>query len=202
MEIRDVLIQDQSEDTYHCHAFDHDIKTIRKVNRESDDPRLQYFLGNAFNIIKGSYLVAVPRSFALDYCRPSEDFKALRSLLAPLKYSFSYLRKDNYDLVYSAGLYDYIKTFPEDHSKGTIALTRRLFDLVKPGGALILGNFNPSNPPDIRFVMDYLCDWRLIYRTKEEILQFAQTIPEQEIASMSIEQEPLGTNYFPVIRKK
>ena len=59
-------------------------------------------------------------------------------------------------MVYSAGLYDYIMTFPIDDSKGTIALTKNLFSLVKPGGSLIVGNFNHNNP---------LVHWSLSWNT-------------------------------------
>ena len=201
MEIRDVLIQDQSEDTYHCHAFDHDIKTIRKTCLEFTDPRLHYVLGNAFHIIKGSYRVAVPRKALIGICEPRRDFRGWRNVLAPVKYSFATLKKENYDLVYTAGLYDYIMTFPDQPEKGTIALTNNLFKLVRPGGALIIGNFNPSNPLYVRFYMEYVVDWQLIYRTEEEMFAFASSVPEREIASMKIEQEPLGINYFLEIRK-
>ena len=65
-----------------------------------------------------------------------------------------------------------------------------------------IGNFSPNNPQSIRFVMEYVCDWQLFHRTKEELFDFARSIPKQEIDSMTIEQEPLGINYFLVIRKK
>jgi len=42
MEMRDVLKKDPSGNTYHCHVFDHDIKTIRKVSQECEDHRLKY----------------------------------------------------------------------------------------------------------------------------------------------------------------
>ena len=105
MELRDVLMQDQSGDTYHCHAFDHDIKTIRKTCRECADPRLNYLLGNAFNLIKGSFRVALPRKALLGVCDPRRDFRGWRKVLAPLKYGFATLKKEDYDLVYTAGLY-------------------------------------------------------------------------------------------------
>jgi hypothetical protein len=106
MEIQDVLKQDQSEDTYHCHAYDHDIKTIRKTCRECIDPRLRYVLGNAFHLIEGSYKVAIPRRALLGACNPKRDFRSWRKALAPVKYSFTTLKKEYYDLVYTAGLYD------------------------------------------------------------------------------------------------
>jgi extracellular factor (EF) 3-hydroxypalmitic acid methyl ester biosynthesis protein len=202
MEIRDVMMYNFSGDKYQYDVFDHDIKTIRKTYQNCTDSRLHYVLGNAFHIINGSYRVAVPRKTLLGVCEPTLDFKGWRKILAPVKYAFATLKKEDYDLVYTAGLYDYITTFPNQPEKGTIALTKNLFALVKPGGALIIGNFSPNNPRDLRFVMEYIYDWQLFHRNEEEMFRFAQAIPEQEIASMTIEQEPLGINYFLVIQKK
>lgn len=196
MEIRDILTEDQSEDTFHCHAFDHDIKTIRNVYKSFQDSRFKYLLGNAFHLIKGRFKVAVPRDFAINYCNPREDFSGFNRLFTPIKYAFETLQKENYDLVYSAGLYDYIKTFSADNTKGTIALTENLFNLVKPGGSLIIGNFSPVNPRNLRFMMEFINDWHLIYRTKQDMLDFARAIPEREIRHMEVLQEPLGINYF------
>jgi extracellular factor (EF) 3-hydroxypalmitic acid methyl ester biosynthesis protein len=201
LEMLDVLTADQSTDTFHLHAFDHDIKTIRKITKTCSDPRLQYLLGNAFHLIKGKYQVAIPRKVMIDFCQPTIDFKGVRRILSAAKYTFKRLKEKDYDLVYTAGLYDYIKTFPNDQTKGAVALTKNLFRLVKPGGSLIIGNFSPNNPKDVRFVMEYICDWHLIYRTKHEMLDFARSIPEQEIRHMEILQEPLGINYFLKIDK-
>ena len=197
-----MLMQDRSGDTYHCHAFDHDIKTIRKTCRECTDPRLQYVLGNAFHLIKGSYRVAHPRKKLLSTCEPKRDFRGWRKLIAPVKYGFSTLKTDDYDLVYTAGLYDYITTFPDQPEKGTIALTKNIFALVKPGGSLVIGNMSPHFPRDLRFPMEYIYDWHLIYRDKKEMFEFAKAIPECDIDSMTVEQEPLGINYFLEIKKK
>jgi len=188
-------------DKYQCDVLDHDIKTIRNTYQNCTDTRLHYLLGNVFHIIRGSYRVAVPRKALLGVCEPERDFKGWGKILAPVKYAFTTLKKEDYDLVYTAGLYDYILTLPDQPEKRTIALTKKLFALVKPGGALIIGNFSPNNPRNLRFAMEYVNDWQLFHRTEGEMFQFAQTIPAREIASMTIEQEPLGINYFLVIRK-
>jgi hypothetical protein len=104
--------------------------------------------------------------------------------------------------VYSAGLNDYIQTFLLDETKGTISLTKNLFDLVMPGGSLIIGNFNHNNPRDLRFVMEYIYDWQLIYRERHDMLECARAIPEKKIEDMKIIEEPLGINYFLKIDKK
>jgi extracellular factor (EF) 3-hydroxypalmitic acid methyl ester biosynthesis protein len=202
LEIRDILMHNYSGNKYQCHAFDHDIKTIRKNYQNFKNSRLQYVLGNAFHLIKGSYRVAIPRKALLGICEPERDFQGWRKAFAPVKYAFATLKKENYDLIYTAGLYDYIMTLPDQPEKGTIALTKNLFALLKPGGSLVIGNFSPNNPRDLRFVMEYIYDWQLFHRNEEEMFQFARAIPEQEVASMTIEQEPLGINYFLVIQKK
>ncbi len=202
MEIQDVLAGDHSSNTLHFHAFDHDIKTIRSVCRECADPRLFYVLGNAFHLMKGNYHVAIPRKPFLKYCNPRRDFKGIRKALLPLKYSTMKLKSKDYNLIYSAGLYDYIKTFQDDPTKGTIALTKHVFELLQPAGALVVGNFSSDTPTDIRFMLDYVCEWKLIYRTKEEMFDFARGIPPHQIKNMEVLQEPLGINYFLKIEKR
>ena len=49
--------------------------------------------------------------------------------------------------------------------------------------------------------MEYICNWQVIYRTKQEMLDFACSIPEREISNMEVPQEPLGINYFLKIDK-
>jgi extracellular factor (EF) 3-hydroxypalmitic acid methyl ester biosynthesis protein len=65
-----------------------------------------------------------------------------------------------FDLIYSAGLYDYLPT--------TIArkLTTVLATLLKPGGRLVVANFAPSSQG--RGYLEWVMDWRLNYRTVEE----------------------------------
>lgn len=182
-----------------CHALDHDIKTLRR--HSNNDRRLTYALANAFSIIKGDYRIAIPRRATKAYCNPRRDLKGLRRLALPLLYAFSELKMESYDLVYTAGLYDYIKTFPDHPEKGTIALTKNLFEFVKPGGSLIIGNFSKNIPRDHRFPIEYIYNWQLIYRDEKEMFEFARAISERHIALMTIEQEPLGINYFLKIDK-
>ncbi len=183
-------------------ALDHDMETLHKYDISDSEARFRYALANAFQIIAGNYITARPRRVLSRFCYPRKDFSSYMRVLAPLKYELYYLRKESFDLVYSSGLYDYIKTFALDDSKGTVALTRNLFELLRPGGVLIVGNFSPKNPPDLRFPMDYVCEWHLIYRDKAEVMEFARTIPEEQIDDIQIVEEPTGINYFLRIRKR
>jgi hypothetical protein len=200
-EIRDVLNKISFQD-YNFIALDHDIKTIQKVMSENDSKKLNYAVANAFRLIKGDRRILKPRKNFRKYCNPKKDTKGFRQIALPFLYQTEQLKLNNYDLVYSAGLFDYILTFEESPHKGTTGLTKKLFDLVKPGGSLVIGNFSTNNPKDIRFVMDYICDWNLEYRNKKQMLNMASTIEEKEIKGKPyIIKEPLDINYFLKINK-
>jgi len=94
------------------------------------------------------------------------------------------------DLVYTAGLFDYLK--------GDVAalLAKQLFDLLRPGGYLVIGNL--TNDCDSRGFLEYLVDWNIIYRSDEEIRDFARYLKP---ADMWIEQEETGINHFLVIKR-
>lgn len=199
-EIQDAL-KNYSGERVSFLGLDHDMHTIRKTCQSFQDNRFRYALANAFLIMKGHRRIAYPRGAFHRYCDPRRDFKGWRKLLSLMLYELDHLQPHAFDLVYSAGLYDYIWTDPQHNDKGAVALTKHLFHLVKPGGSLVIGNFSPNNPRDLRFPMEYVYEWFLIYRTKEEMLAFARSIPEREIKSMEVLEEPLGINYFLKIDK-
>ena len=92
--------------------------------------------------------------------------------------------RQNYDVIYSSGLFDYLS------DAASAMAARRLFDSVKPGGQLIIGNFNVGNPNQL--LMDYALDWPLIYRSKEDLFNLFKYLE----GSILIESEPLGINLF------
>ncbi len=71
----------------------------------------------------------------------------------------------NLDLIYAAGLYDYLP------APVAATLTRCLYRGLRAGGRLLLGNLVEA--PDITWVMDYVLGWPLIYRTDETMLRLA-----------------------------
>jgi extracellular factor (EF) 3-hydroxypalmitic acid methyl ester biosynthesis protein len=99
--------------------------------------------------------------------------------------------KDKYDLVYCAGLFDYLQ---DDISK---QLMNVMYDLVAPGGLLIATNVGADNP--IRKIMDLIFEWHLIYRTSREM---AQLIPaDASVNDCKISTETTGCNIFIEVRK-
>ena len=60
------------------------------------------------------------------------------------------------DLVYSIGLIDYF------NDKFVISMMNFAFEILRPGGRIILGNFHPRNPD--KAFMDHVLEWKLIHR--------------------------------------
>jgi hypothetical protein len=86
------------------------------------------------------------------------------------------VRLADLDLVYAAGLYDYL-----DADLGRV-LTAALFQMLAPGGRLLIANFTPATH-DAAF-METFMDWRLVYRTPEEVFALASAIPAAAIATL------------------
>ena len=76
------------------------------------------------------------------------------------------------DLIYTVGLFDYLKT-----RTGRV-LALRLYQNLRPGGKLIIGNF--KRPNDAIWSLEYWMDWKLIYRTTEEMLELCTLIEEAD----------------------
>jgi hypothetical protein len=89
---------------------------------------------------------------------------------------------DNLDLVYAAGLYDYLT------AEAAQSLTLRLFNMLAPGGTLFLANFL-ADIPDAGF-MEAAMDWWLIYRDASEMLALLSGIDESDIASVRQYRDP------------
>lgn len=71
-----------------------------------------------------------------------------------------------FDLVYSAGLYDYL---PDALAR---RLTARLLALLRPGGRLVIGNFMPGGSG--RGYMELFMDWTLVLRGAAELEALAR----------------------------
>lgn len=75
--------------------------------------------------------------------------------------SFKSFHKNTQKLIYSIGLIDY---FDEEI---TIELLNQLYELLMPSGIIILGNISDQCPE--RYFSDYLLDWKIIYRSKQQM---------------------------------
>jgi SAM-dependent methyltransferase len=98
-----------------------------------------------------------------------------------------------FDLVYAAGLYDYLD------DRLAARLTRKLFSLLKPGGRLLVANFL-NGIWELPYMEAYM-DWHLLYRSEAQIRAFAGEISEVDIASTSyFEDDAACVGYLELVR--
>jgi hypothetical protein len=80
----------------------------------------------------------------------------------------------DYDLVYAAGLYDYLER------DVAARLTTTLFGMLRPGGRLLVANF-AHGVRETAYMEAYM-DWPLIYRDESDVDRFAAQIDPATIA--------------------
>jgi extracellular factor (EF) 3-hydroxypalmitic acid methyl ester biosynthesis protein len=98
---------------------------------------------------------------------------------------------EQYDLVYCAGLLDYLSNPVSDR------LIDVLYEWVAPGGQLLVTNVAAHNPS--RGWMEHVTDWHLIYR---DARQMAELSPKKaEAGSARVVAELSGVNIFMEVEK-
>jgi len=98
-----------------------------------------------------------------------------------------------FDLIYSAGLYDYLGI------RSAQRLTANLYDKLHAGGKLVLFNVVP-NFHEIGFFESYM-NWSLIGRDTESMLELVNGIPSNEIATCEVGSEKQNAFNYVVITK-
>jgi SAM-dependent methyltransferase len=97
-----------------------------------------------------------------------------------------YRPRQAYDLIWSAGLFDYLP------DRLLVPLLKRLVAATRPGGEVIIGNFSPANPTRAFMAIG---EWHLIHRTEEEFLALADAAGVAP-AKCRVHTEPAGINLF------
>ena len=92
-----------------------------------------------------------------------------------------------YDLIYSAGLFDYLK------DRTARAAGARLVAALAPGGTAVIGNFGTANPS--RPMLELILDWPLHHRSASDLRRLFGDFG----TGMTIEQEATGINLFAAI---
>ncbi len=127
--------------------------------------------------------------------RRSYPYKGLTVLDESIKYVLAgKLPAESFDLVYSAGLFDYLE------EKLAARMTRRMFDLVAPGGTMIIPNFAKGIIE--RGYMDTFMDWYLIYRDEMEMYGFMKELDMTQVASWDIHGDKYGNILYLTVVKK
>ena len=91
-----------------------------------------------------------------------------------------------FDLIYSAGLFDYLRT------PTSVQLARDFYSRLAPGGELLIANMVPENPS--RWYMEHHLDWHLLYRSRAELLELGSAAAPG--ASQQLLEEETGVNPF------
>lgn len=142
----------------------------------------QYALLEAARLIDGLER-AIDRRVSVEYLRES-----VRTMLVAPRLRD---RWGNFDLIYSMGLFDYL-TPPVAK-----AVLNRLYQLLNPGGEMMIGNFCADNPN--RHAMEYWLDWVIYHRTEEEFLELATDLPSD---SLTVHTDGTGIQMFLRVTKK
>lgn len=96
-----------------------------------------------------------------------------------------------YDLVYCAGLFDYLP------DRTCQQLMHLFYQWLAPGGLLVATNVFPCQP--FRHMLEYLLDWRLIYRDPRQMLALKPAAAPAEAAR--VVSDLTGTNLMLEVRK-
>jgi extracellular factor (EF) 3-hydroxypalmitic acid methyl ester biosynthesis protein len=99
-----------------------------------------------------------------------------------------------FDLVYAAGLYDYL---PDPVA---CRLTTELFGMLRPGGTLLIANFLPSID-DVGYMETYM-DWRLLYRTPPAMSALVSDIAPESIGGVRVFVEEHGAIVFAEVTRR
>jgi len=99
-----------------------------------------------------------------------------------------------FDLVYSAGLYDYLE---EPFAR---RLTEALFEKLTPGGRLLVCNFVPQIY-DAGF-MESAMGWRLIYRTESQLRALADALPPAELQGATTWTDPFEAVAYLLLERR
>lgn len=101
---------------------------------------------------------------------------------------FRHKELSKYDVIWSAGLFDYF------NDKAFVMVLSRFKEWLKPGGEIIIGNFNEDHNPS-RDYMEIFGEWYLHHRTDQQLIDLAQKAGFEKRA-ISVGKEEENVNLF------
>jgi len=117
--------------------------------------------------------------------------RSVHSILKEAARSIELAPEKQFDLIYCAGLFDYLPDFVCQK------LMTVLYSWLAPEAALVGTNVDPSNP--IKKGMEHLLDWHLLYRTSHEARTLKPAGAPDD--TVSIVSDKTGVNLFMTVRK-
>lgn len=100
--------------------------------------------------------------------------------------------EEKFDLVWSAGLFDYFE------DRIFVRVLSNMKNWVKPGGEIVIGNFNQDHNPSRNF-MEIFGEWYLHHRSPEELTELAIRAGYKK-ENITVDREPENVNLFLRIR--
>lgn len=118
---------------------------------------------------------------ALARHRASGDLNCFNLSFGQLLADISLLKEaPEQDFIYCVGLFDYLK----EEKAQQVANT--LFSFLKPGGLLAIGNAIGPNPHF--WTLEFILDWSLKYRNREDIARFGAMLPSTTQIEVVVEK--------------
>lgn len=111
-----------------------------------------------------------------------------REMLQPSAISQEFANKD---VIYSSGFVDYLNPML------AMRFVKRLYDFLRPGGSIIIGNVNDLETGTL-WPMEYILDWTLYFRTEEEMRAMATLTSGADVRIVS---DAMNAIYLLVITK-
>ena len=166
-EIQEFLIQEEISDQAEFTLLDFNEETL-------------HYTANRLSELKKKY----NRQTSVTYLP-----KSVSQIMRDFRRAHEALISESYDLVYCAGLFDYLS------DRVCRRMMEILYDLVAPGGVLIATNVAARNP--VRNMMEYVGAWNLIHR---DAVQLASLRPSSE-GEFRVTSERTSMNLFLELRK-
>lgn len=101
------------------------------------------------------------------------------------------VKKEQYDLIYSSGLFDYFETL------SCKKIASKLWKALKSKGNMCIINANPENPS--RFWMEYAMDWELKYKDMNEFMSIFTQLGD--IEEYVLKKDKQGIYQYSYIQK-
>lgn len=178
------------------------------IDRLVDDVRRPHLLSLAAGHLREAGLAAAVRRrrlgrfLALDADRATLNEVdrcygpyGVETIHAPIRQLLSrHLSLGQFDLAYSTGLFDYL------HLPAARRLAHAMFQMLRSGGRLLVANFLPGIQA-VGYMESYM-DWRLVYRTRREMLDVADDIPQAHIRDIRLFAEENENIIFLQVTRK
>jgi extracellular factor (EF) 3-hydroxypalmitic acid methyl ester biosynthesis protein len=116
--------------------------------------------------------------------------KTAQQLIKHSGHSIQYPKAEQYDLIYCAGLFDYLS------DKVCRKLMEVFYDMLSPQGLLIATNVD-AHPSQNE--MEYFLEWHLIHRNTEQMSSLAPGRAARD--NIRLLRDPSGINIFMEVRK-